>query len=93
MIKVLKSDWVAVILFLMVAVVTLLEIIRYQKNKIYIAGEPSDSTWVAPSLFTDAETAGKERELVIYGEELIAHTGNYFGPKGSVVQITNGMNC
>lgn len=93
MIKVLKSNWVAVILLLMVAVVTLWEIISYQKNKIPIAREPFDSTWMAPSLFTDAITAGEERELVIYGEDLIAHTGIYFGPKGSVLQITNGMNC
>ena len=93
MIKVLKSNWVAVILLLMVAVVTLLEIISYLKNKVPISREPVDSTWVAPSLFTDGVTDGKEREQVIYGQDLVAHTANYFGPKGSVLQITNGMNC
>jgi thiosulfate dehydrogenase len=36
---------------------------------------------------------GEERELIIYGQELIAHTSKYLGPKGSVAQITNGMNC
>lgn len=28
-----------------------------------------------------------------YGRELIAHTARYLGPKGSVAQISNGMNC
>lgn len=52
-----------------------------------------DSTWVGPSIYMDNTTLGEERELVIYGQELIAHTSKYLGPKGSVAQITNGMNC
>jgi thiosulfate dehydrogenase len=28
-----------------------------------------------------------------YGHELIANTSYYLGPKGTVAQITNGMNC
>lgn len=30
---------------------------------------------------------------VVYGKELIAHTAKYLGPKGSIRQISNGMNC
>lgn len=30
---------------------------------------------------------------VEYGKDLIAHTAKYLGPKGSVAQISNGMNC
>jgi thiosulfate dehydrogenase len=52
-----------------------------------------DSTWVGPSIYIDNTTLGEERELVIYGQDLIAHTSKYLGPKGSVAQITNGMNC
>ena len=52
-----------------------------------------DSTWVAPSLSFDNSTIGEERDLVIYGEELIAHTSRYLGPNGSVAKLTNGMNC
>lgn len=33
------------------------------------------------------------KKEVAYGYELIAHTSKYFGPNGSVKQITNGMNC
>jgi thiosulfate dehydrogenase len=53
----------------------------------------ADSTWVAPILDLDKELAGKDREMVIYGEELIQNTSKYLGPKGSVKQISNGMNC
>ena len=49
--------------------------------------------WVAPSLYLDRELEGKERELIIYGEELIANTSKYLGPNGSIAAITNGMNC
>ena len=93
MLKALKSNWIAVVLLLIVAIVTLQEIISYQRNKVEITREPIDSTWVAPSLFTDQVTGGKEREQVIYGQELVAHTATYFGPKGSVLQISNGMAC
>lgn len=34
-----------------------------------------------------------EDTLTHYGHELIAHTAKYLGPKGSVAQVTNGMNC
>lgn len=31
--------------------------------------------------------------LIRYGRELVANTAYYLGPKGSVAQISNGMNC
>ncbi|TDB67355.1 c-type cytochrome [Arundinibacter roseus] len=53
--------------------------------------------------FTDLLTAPSERrllrlppaqrQLVEYGRELIAHTSDYLGPKGSVLASSNGMNC
>jgi thiosulfate dehydrogenase len=61
---------------------------------------------LAPVDFTPLDTAsdlwtaqdlsfvpGAEKELVEYGRELIANTSQYLGPKGSVAQISNGMNC
>ena len=32
-------------------------------------------------------------DLIRYGQELVAHTGNYLGPRGIVAPISNGMNC
>lgn len=51
---------------------------------------PADA-WKAP----DANTipAGKAGDMIRYGKELLAHTSDYLGPKGSVAQISNGMNC
>lgn len=52
-----------------------------------------DSHWVAPSLYTDETPSGEALEALFYGQDLVANTANYLGPKGSVAQITNGMNC
>jgi thiosulfate dehydrogenase len=49
--------------------------------------------WTAPSDWRMMYLATEEQELVVYGRELIAHTSDYLGPKGSVKSISNGMNC
>lgn len=88
----LKSNWFVILLFIIVAFVIVQQFITADYN----AGKVSkivDSTWQAPSLFLDNTIKGKERDLLIYGEELIAHTSKYLGPSGSVLQISNGMNC
>ncbi len=52
-----------------------------------------DSTiyWQAPDIDTISDTT--KLTLVTYGKELIAHTAKYLGPNGSVLKISNGMNC
>lgn len=47
--------------------------------------------WTAPDvgIISDA----KLKEQVEYGKELIIHTAKYLGPRGSVLKISNGMNC
>lgn len=47
--------------------------------------------WIAPDVSTIVDPVQKEQ--VEYGKELIAHTSRYLGPQGSVMQISNGMNC
>ncbi|SDM67977.1 thiosulfate dehydrogenase [Daejeonella rubra] len=47
--------------------------------------------WIAPDVSTISDPT--EKETVEYGRELIAHTSKYLGPNGSVMQISNGMNC
>lgn len=47
--------------------------------------------WNAPDINAIADTRLKEQ--VMYGKELIAHTSRYLGPIGSVMKISNGMNC
>jgi thiosulfate dehydrogenase len=47
--------------------------------------------WIAPDTTTIPE--GEEGDLIRYGRNLISHTSIYLGPKGSVMNISNGMNC
>src|ERR1700737_2012133 len=47
--------------------------------------------WLAPEISTITDT--RQKEQLEYGKDLIAHTAKYFGPNGSVLQITNGLNC
>jgi len=48
--------------------------------------------WQAPDESTLNDDSKKEE--ILYGKELIAHTSEYFGPKGKVFSAaTNGMNC
>lgn len=50
-----------------------------------------DNSWIAPN--PNTIPIGKAGIEILYGKELIAHTAKYLGPKGSVAQIANQMNC
>ncbi len=47
--------------------------------------------WVPQDISAIADA--KQKEQVAYGKELIAHTAKYLGPKGTVMHISNGLNC
>jgi thiosulfate dehydrogenase len=47
--------------------------------------------WTAPDVNSISDA--NQKEQVEYGKELIAHTAKYLGPNGSVLKISNGMNC
>lgn len=51
----------------------------------------ADYYWEAPALSTIAGSALENQ--ILYGKELIQNTSKYLGPNGSVMQISNGMNC
>lgn len=46
--------------------------------------QPPDSTLIPLT---------EEGELIRYGRALIVHTARYLGPRGSVQNISNGLNC
>lgn len=54
--------------------------------------EAAPEYWMAPAV---SELEGDpEKETILYGKELIAHTSDYLGPHGSVLPSnSNGMNC
>ncbi len=49
--------------------------------------------WTAPTERRLARLDPRDQKMIRYGRELIAHTADYLGPKGSVRAISNGMNC
>ncbi|GAA4437013.1 hypothetical protein GCM10023188_30740 [Pontibacter saemangeumensis] len=58
------------------------------------AGTPApqaDVMWRAPDLASLPATP--EGDQIRYGRELVAHTAKYLGPEGSVLHLSNGMNC
>jgi thiosulfate dehydrogenase len=58
----------------------------------YSAAAPEPEFWMPPSESNLDNEANKD--LILYGKELIAHTSTFFGPNGSVkAGLTNGMNC
>jgi thiosulfate dehydrogenase len=93
--KAIKTDGFLILIFLIIAVVVLVQVVNYIKapSDKMIAGMHEDSIWTAPSLYIDMELEEEERKLIMYGEELISHTAKYLGPSGTVAQLTNGMNC
>ena len=97
----MKSKWLFIIIFFIITIVVTQGLIEGYHNKRlkeqqyaeYVALQPIDSAWIAPSLFLDRETTGKQRAMVMYGKNIVAHTSKYFGPNGTISKITNGMNC
>lgn len=87
----IRSNWLPFILL----VLTFLVIAGWflQRKSYTDLYTKTDSSWHAPSYFIEPIKDEATRELVLYGEELIAHTSRYLGPNGSVQQISNGMNC
>lgn len=49
--------------------------------------------WKGPSEKDISKLSPAEQQMVRYGKELIVHTADYLGPKGSVKHLSNGMNC
>ena len=47
--------------------------------------------WIAPDV--NAIKDAKQKEQIAYGKDLIAHTSKYLGPNGSILKISNGLNC
>lgn len=52
---------------------------------------PEKNWWKAPDISVLPDT--EEGKLIAYGKNLVSNTAAYLGPKGSVMHITNGMNC
>jgi len=89
----LKQNWIIIAIVSGLTILIFSEILDAFNTPKKTIPSIQQEEWVAPSLYLDRTLEGEERKLVIYGEELIAHTARYLGPNGSVAPITNGMNC
>ena len=96
--KQFKLTWLLILLLAGIAVFTFLLLNKEEskdeetarkntlQQKYSLTGE-----WHAPDI--KSVPANDEGAMILYGRDLIANTSRYFGPKGSVAPITNGMNC
>lgn len=93
--KTLRENWILMLIGIMVISLVISMFSSDEESNAMASAPATDSVdhWVAPSLLIDRELQGPERELVVYGADLVAHTAQYFGPGGSINAITNGMNC
>jgi thiosulfate dehydrogenase len=89
----LRSIWFPILLGILIIVVFLNEILSSASEVAPEKKRPNTApvVWRAP----DISGIGNDSigQLIHYGKELIANTSLYFGPRGSVAKITNGMNC
>jgi thiosulfate dehydrogenase len=83
-----SSSWFPLLLGIIFLVAFLGQVTRKSPSANEIR---KDSSWKAPDINLVASTP--EGDLIRYGRELIVNTSAYFGPKGSIAPITNGMNC
>ena len=67
--------------------------VKNSDHSITVSASEKLPAWVGPSHFQIPSHSNKNRDLIQYGYELIAHTAFYLGPKGTVQHSTNGMNC
>jgi thiosulfate dehydrogenase len=84
-----------VIILLIIVPLTVTNYFSQQKKKDKSDAEPvvlvADKEWKAPDTSGIAHT--RQGDMIRYGRELILHTSVYFGNKGTVAHISNGMNC
>jgi Cytochrome c len=91
----LKSSWFPLLLSLLIVAIIVVQLIGRSKQK--IKAETShgifneNASWSAPP--EEEIPVGQEGDQIRYGRELIRNTALYFGPKGFIARISNGMNC
>lgn len=91
--KFLRSVWFPVLIFIAVIFAVVNEIAEAPATPgNFIPATPvAAKSWQAPDITSLGNDTASQ--LIRYGKDLIAHTAKYFGPKGSVAAISNGMNC
>jgi thiosulfate dehydrogenase len=93
--KEIRSSWLPLLLGLIILVVILNQLLfstTIPKDEVSIpAVATSADEWKAPDKNNLPDD--EQGKLIRFGHELISNTSLFFGPKGSIASITNGMNC
>lgn len=87
----MRKNWLPLLLGLVIAVWFISQVKQSTEGR-SLAKAQDTSAWVGPGLYQLSLNTDTGK-LIAYGRELIVHTSAYLGPKGSVLQISNGMNC
>lgn len=93
--KFLRGSWFPLLLGLVILVVILNQVLFTSAATTDEFSIPNNSVsvsdWQAPDI--NALPNDEEGNRIRYGRQLIVNTSLYFGPKGKISAITNGMNC
>ena len=93
--KEIRSSWLPLLLGLIILIVILNQLLfstTIAKDEVSIpAVATSTDEWKAPDINNLPDD--EQGKLIRFGHELISNTSLFFGPKGSISSITNGMNC
>lgn len=93
--KFLRGSWFPLLLGLIIFIVILNQVLFTSAATTDEFSIPnnrvSTDDWQAPDINTLPND--DEGNRIRYGRELIVNTALFFGPKGKIAAITNGMNC
>jgi thiosulfate dehydrogenase len=89
--RLLRSSWLLFLLGIIIVVMILNSCLHKSSDSETTIPGNADEEWHAPDINLVPHTS--EGDMIRYGRELIVNTSKYFGPKGIVAPITNGMNC
>jgi len=93
--KIFESSWFPVLLGVLILIVTCNSIFSSEEKKeddlILNENLSEVNEWKAPDIASLPDD--EQAKLIRYGRELIVNTSLFFGPKGKIAAITNGMDC
>ena len=92
--KGVRSSWFPLLLGLIILIVVFNQVLfstAMVKDEVSIPLAASPDEWQAPDL--NSLPDDEHGRFIRYGHELISNTSLFFGPKGNIAFITNGMNC
>jgi len=92
--KEIRSSWFPLLLGLIILIVVLSQLFfstSVVKDEVSIPVATTSDDWQAPDI--NSLPDDEQGKLIRYGHEVISNTSLFFGPKGNIAPITNGMNC